>query len=75
MDVLSNFLEECCDVEEGQRTEPGVLYEAYKNYCGQYGEYQMNQRAFSQRLMEKGFVKKRSSQNGGFEWHGIWVRI
>jgi len=75
MDVLSNFLEECCDIEEGPRTEPGLLYDTYKRYCGVYGEYQMNQRFFSQRLVEKGFVKKRSSRNGGFEWHDIGLRI
>lgn len=75
MDVLSNFIEECCIVEEGPRTDPGALYDAYKHYCGEYGEYQMNQRFFSQRLVEKGFVKKRSAKNGGFEWHGIDIRI
>ena len=71
MDVLSSFLEEWCIIEEGSRTDPAALYQKYKGHCEQFGEYQMNQRMFSQKLMEKGFVKKRSGGNGGYQWHGI----
>jgi len=64
MDVLGRFLEECCVEQPQARVKMGVLYDVYKKWCDQGGEYTMTLTAFGTQLEERGFPKRSSN--------GIW---
>ncbi len=74
MDSFAIFFEECCEVREGARVSNKTLRATYDEWCKDNGEYALTQRPFSQKLIEKGFVKKRIAGNGLLEWIGFCIR-
>lgn len=38
-DWLSHFLEDCCEVDPSYEAKSGEVYNAYRSYCNQMGEY------------------------------------
>lgn len=60
MDVLGGFIaERIIPVPGGQgRVRASDLYEAYKNWCKDTGNFQMNQTNFGRKLNERGFRKE-----------------
>jgi putative DNA primase/helicase len=71
MDVLSAFIEECCELGPSHRTSASLIYGAYLKWCENNGEHPMTQRALGMRLAEKGF---KSSRTGSTRyWEGIRV--
>ena len=73
MDSFATFFDECCEAREGARISNKALRAAYEEWCKENGEYAMTQRPFSQKLLEKGFDKRRSS-SGAYEWQGFTLR-
>jgi putative DNA primase/helicase len=74
MDVLANFLQECCVIDDKERTQAQELYDAYTNWCGQNGEkYPLNQQRLSGKLKEKGYESKRGT-GGRYYWHRIGLK-
>ena len=74
MDVLANFFKECCEESSGQLTQAQELYGAYRKWCNDNGEkYPLEQRGFSTKLKEKGYVSKRG-KGGLYYWHNITVK-
>lgn len=71
MDSFSHFFDECCVVREGARVTNKMLRAKYKEWCNDNGEHELTQKPFSQKLLERGFEKKKSSSSGGQEWHGF----
>jgi hypothetical protein len=67
MDVLGQFITECCLVGPNYRTKADRLYEGYKLW---HGEHAQNQRTWGMALSERGFERKRGT--GGYYW---WVGI
>lgn len=65
MDVLGQFLIECCVQDPGLATPAGDLYRAYVEWCEKTGEHPMTQRAFGVSLHERGFEPKK---RGGYRW-------
>lgn len=65
MDVLGQFLEECCLVDTAIRVKATTLYDAYKRWCDANGERTMTQTAFGKRLEEAGFTGEKKS---GVSW-------
>jgi putative DNA primase/helicase len=68
MDLLGQFLSECCTVLPGRpelRTQSAVLYKAYSNYAGD----DLTQTMFTLRLKERGFTT--TSMRGRIYWQGI----
>jgi len=57
MDVLSSFIEECCDVAESSEVQCSVLYARYKVWCDQIGEHPMGHRTFGEELERRGFQR------------------
>lgn len=66
-DVMGSFIEEKC-VRKGQVTASD-MYKAYRDWAEHGGEFELNQRRFSNALIERGFEKAR--RNTGFVWKGI----
>ena len=38
-DWLSHFLEDCCEIDPSYETKSGEVYNTYRSYCNQMGEY------------------------------------
>ena len=74
MDAFTNFFTECCEVREDGRVSNKMLRAKYDEWCKENGEYVLTQRPFSQKLIERGFSKKNSANNGAIEWHGFVLR-
>jgi putative DNA primase/helicase len=73
MDVLGDFIEECCRVEPDAAVLGRELYDAYKMWAGETGERVMSQRMFSLRMGERGRIdgfQKHHGRDGRF-WSGI----
>ncbi|USK56359.1 phage/plasmid primase, P4 family [Cytobacillus solani] len=74
MDLLSNFLDECCVVMAEAKVAVNDIHKEYMKWAEENGEYPMKQRAFSNRLQMKGFSKRKSTGNRTF-FFGIGLMI
>ena len=74
MDSFSHFFDECCVVKEGARVSNKMLRARYDEWCKDNGEFALSQRPFSQKLIERGFSKKRAGGSGAYEWYGVGLR-
>ena len=63
MDLLSNFLDECCLIRKEARVIVSDIHKVYIKWAEENGEYPMKQRVFSSRLQMRGFSKKKSTGN------------
>lgn len=66
MDLLSNFLDECCVVMPEAKVQVNDIHKTYMKWAEENGEYPMKQRAFSSRMQMRGFTKKKSTGNRTF---------
>lgn len=73
MDSFKNFFDECIVETETGKVSNKMLRSVYEEWCKENGEYALSQRPFSQKLLEKGFTKKRNSA-GVYEWLGFKIR-
>jgi putative DNA primase/helicase len=74
MDVLAGFLEECCVVDERERSYSRELYTAYKRWSEDSGERPESQKRFAGRLSERGFLNDRDSRTGRKMWSGLSLK-
>ena len=66
MDVIQEFLDECCEKKPGATTPPTDLYDAFSRWCKQRKEEPiMASNAFGSRLEEKGY---KAGRNGTGRW-------
>jgi len=72
MDVLANFINECCIIASYAKVQSGKLFEKYQIWCRENGETAINQRKFGMRLKEKGFNNIRGT-GGRYFWEGIGI--
>lgn len=66
-DWLSQFLEDCCEVQDGLEEKSGELYQEYRAYCLRTGEYARNNADFTAALEKRGFLRKKKKS-------GMWVQ-
>ncbi|WP_409971505.1 phage/plasmid primase, P4 family [Bacillus sp. Bva_UNVM-123] len=66
MDLLSNFLDECCVIFSEAKVAVNDIHKEYMKWAEENGEYPMKQRAFSNRLQMKGYSKRKSTGNRTF---------
>ncbi len=72
MDVMAEFLTECCEQVPSVSATAAELYAAYRTWCESNGERPESQRRFGEALTERGFVRVRS---GGVRmWRGLRLR-
>lgn len=75
MDILGDFLADCCIIEQGAEVTNKSLRAAYADWCQNNGEKEISSKTFSTRLQEQGFVKSRNLKTErGRGWKGIKVK-
>jgi putative DNA primase/helicase len=72
MDVIGNFLKECCIRVPGATIRIRELFKAYQEWCEENNEHACNERFFSLRLKEMGCEKTRTAE--ARYWSGIVLR-
>jgi putative DNA primase/helicase len=73
MDVIGNFLKECCVNEKDLTIRIRELYKAYADWCDDNNEHAVSERFFSMRLKELGFEQCRTAE--ARYWKGIGLQI
>lgn len=71
MDRIKSWMEDCCSIKADNScsTKASDLYQSYKTWADDNGEWKMNQRILGTKLAEKGFQKRRESR--GWVYRGI----
>lgn len=73
MDVISDFITECCDTDPAHTVTSKDVYKAYREWCEASGESLMKKNAFGCSLGEKGFVPRRFGK-GLRGWEGLRLK-
>lgn len=73
MDVLAQFLAECCVLEPNAKVFAKHLYPAYVKWCEENGERPLTQTAFGTRMAERGFEKVRWGP--GWVYRGVGLLV
>lgn len=58
-DWLGHFLADCCDIGDGLTEKSGELYQQYRAYCIQSGEYTRSTTDFYSAVEKAGFVRRK----------------
>lgn len=72
MDVVAQFLEECCDDSEGSSVPTRDLYNRYSYWSKDYGERMLTHRSFSLELARRGYSKVKG--NSQIRWRGLKLK-
>ena len=70
MDVLELFIEEECERADDGKAPAGELYDLYKKWADDSGEYKMNKNKFGKKMKEK-FEYKRTKH--GYFYNGLKI--
>lgn len=73
MDVLGEFLDDCCLIGSRFETPVKALHEAYKTWCEANGDKPISKRALGMRLLERGMTQGRGTA-GVRLWTSIGLR-
>lgn len=60
-DWLGRFLAECCEIDKTYRERSGELYQEYRRYCTENGEFARSTTDFYGALDQAGFERKKTS--------------
>lgn len=60
-DWLGRFLAECCEIDKTYREKSGELYQEYRRYCTENGEFARSTTDFYGALDQAGFERKKTS--------------
>jgi putative DNA primase/helicase len=71
MDVIGNFVKDCCIQKSGIMTKVRDLYKAYQQWCVDNNEHTVSERFLSLRLQEIGFERSRNSETRFWKNIGI----
>jgi putative DNA primase/helicase len=71
MDVVGQFLAECCRTVPAARVGSTALYQQFAQWCEQRGEYKRSQKWLAPRLEERGYSNQPTGPKGAREWHGL----
>jgi len=72
MDVIGNFMKECCIAKEGVSIRIRELYKAYADWCDENNEHAVSERFFTLRLKEMGYEQRRTAE--ARYWWGLALR-
>ncbi|MBU4487930.1 MAG: DNA primase, partial [Candidatus Omnitrophica bacterium] len=78
MDILGEFLDDCCVIDQTVEVTNKALKEAYKNWCQKNGEKELRSKVLSSKLIEKGFKRKENMQvalSRGRGWEGLGIKV
>lgn len=65
-DWLGHFISECCDVDESYTEKSGELYQKYREYAIQNGDFTRPNGDFNAALENAGFVKRKTKKGAFF---------
>jgi putative DNA primase/helicase len=75
MDVVGDFLDDCCTVANWAKVESTALYKAYTSWCEANSERALKRRAFAAALQERGFRNdEERAVSGRILWTGLSLR-
>jgi putative DNA primase/helicase len=72
MDVLGNFIKECCIQSSGVSIRARELFRAYQEWCEENNEHACSERFLSLRLKELGLERSRTAE--ARYWKGIMLK-
>jgi putative DNA primase/helicase len=72
MDVIGNFLKECCVQRPGASVRIRELFKAYQEWCGENNEHAVSERFLGLRLKEMGFERSRTAD--ARYWSGLALK-
>lgn len=73
MDILGDFLDDCCTVEGTAKVAHGDLYRAHEEWCRQNDEEPITKKMLTIELQARNFVSKRGHA-GKKVWHGLSLK-
>ena len=71
-DWLGNFINECCEADKSYQAKSGDLYNRYRKYCNENGEYTRSTSDFYVALEQVGYKKKKT--NKGSFVYGLFIK-
>lgn len=71
-DWLSHFLEDCCEVDPSYEAKSGEVYNAYRSYCNQMGEYIRSTTDFYTAIESADFTRHKTKT--GMMIHGFRLK-
>jgi putative DNA primase/helicase len=71
MDVIQQFIDDCCFVGEKYTAKVNGLYEEYCKWCDENNVHETSSIKFTKKLKDKGFTQTRNSFNR--YWSGIGI--
>jgi len=76
MDVLNDFINDCCILHENAKVKSKDLYDEYIEWCERNGEKALSKRGFALKLKEKNFMPARIGPQRARGWTGLafWTR-
>lgn len=74
MDVIGQFIQECCETGDGEESTASDLYAAYKKWAFDAGEYVESQRGFGLKLKDRGYQNEMIT-SGISKGRTKWLRI
>jgi putative DNA primase/helicase len=72
MDVLADFLEECCEEKPEAFVSKMDLYDVYEGWCQKHKEEALKKNAFGTKMKERGFEEKKSGNVRS--WLGVQLK-
>ena len=72
-DRLGAFLEDRCQVDKRMQVQAKSLYEEFRSWAQENGEYELSQKALGQRLAERGFEPAKSGSSRF--WRGLGLKM
>lgn len=73
MDVLGDFLSECCDIGPGYQASLGEIFNAYEEWCKGRSVVQLGKQIFNDMLSVRAGISKVKT-NGVRKWKGIQLK-
>ena len=73
MDLIGEFLAECCSISPISRIDSRDIYKAYTEWAIENHEKPLRQNAFGRVLTERGFIRQKC-RTGDRQWTGICLK-
>ena len=73
MDVIRNFIKNCCIAKSGVKIRIWKLYKAYSDWCDKNNEHAVSEIFLSMRLKDMGYEQCRNSE--ARFWSGLALQI
>ncbi len=70
LDIISRFIDECIIIDPHKKIKVLSLYESYRGFCTNVGEFPWSMKVFNVEFEKKDFEKRRIG-SGGYFWLGV----